>query len=80
MNCDRHPQNPQWWGDHRRCFGCAQDNYAQDMIDRDRGKGLPDRAFGTGLGSDAAAEARESKRYDKEYQDSKTHAHVRKYL
>jgi hypothetical protein len=23
MNCARHPQNPSWWGDKRRCYECA---------------------------------------------------------
>ena len=80
MNCPRHPQNPSWWGDKRRCYECARENYAQDMIDRDLGKGLPQRAYATGLGKQAHAEAQEAGRMDKEYQDTKTNAHVRKYL
>jgi hypothetical protein len=38
VNCSKHPQNPSWWGDKRRCYECAQDNYAQDSLDRDLGK------------------------------------------
>jgi hypothetical protein len=38
------------------------------------------RAYGTGLSMDAHAEAQEAGRYEKEYQDSKPHAKVRKYL
>lgn len=39
MSCDRHPGNPPpWWGDKRGCYECAKENYAQVMIDRDRGK------------------------------------------
>ena len=38
------------------------------------------RAFGTGTGREAHAEAQEAGRYDREYQDTKTNAHIRKYL
>ena len=38
------------------------------------------RAFGTGIGSEAHAEAQESGRMDKEFQEGKQHAKVRKYL
>jgi hypothetical protein len=37
------------------------------------------RAYGTGVGPQAHAEAQEAGRMDKEYQDLKPHAKVRKY-
>ena len=82
MNCSRHPERdgklaidlPSIGIKHYWCKEC-RDKYDATFPS----KGFR-RAFGTGLGSDAHAEAQEANRYDDEYQSMKPHAKVRKYL
>ena len=82
MNCERHPEREgilaislpsigimRYW-----CHECREE---YDRTYPSKGFG---RAYATGLGPQAHAEAQEAKRYDEDYQDTKTNAKVRKYL
>lgn len=77
MNCRRHPDRAgvtsiyagEMWLRVYLCKECA-DAFPWPRY----------RAFGTGTGPEAHAEAQEAGRMDKELQEGKTNAKVRKYL
>lgn len=29
MNCERHVKNPSWYGEARRCYECAKEDYSE---------------------------------------------------
>lgn len=78
MNCRRHPDRAgvtsiySAAADWQRIYLCKE---CADAFPWPR-----ERAYGTGIGPEAHAEAQEAGRMDKEYQEGKSHAKVRKYL
>ena len=77
MNCYHHPERVGVTSVYLESAGFQRVLLCKECGDKLHPFG---RAYGTGLGSEAHAEAQESGRYDREYQDAKTNAKVRKYL
>ena len=82
MNCERHPEREGKLAISLPSIGierywCAECRAEYDRIFPSKGFG---RAFGTGCGAEAHAEAQEAGRLQQDYDNSKPYSQERRYL